>query len=198
MSLIKINQQGLLGENYSVLISEEEIHQRLIELGDEIVNTFSGEIPILIGVLNGGFIFLADLIRYINIDCEIDFIRISSYGDEKESSGHIKVLKPLSADIKGRHVVVVEDIVDSGLSVQFLLKMLSAFEPASLRVATLLRKKSRIKIDIPIEFIGFDIEDKYVVGYGLDDRQIKRNLRAIYIVDNDRDKNSERLLNADK
>ncbi len=198
MSLIKINQQGLLGENYSVLISEEEIHQRLVELGDEIVNTFSGEIPILIGVLNGGFIFLADLIRYINIDCEIDFIRISSYGDEKESSGHIKVLKPLSADIKGRHVVVVEDIVDSGLSVQFLLKMLSAFEPASLRVATLLRKKSRMKIDIPIEFIGFDIEDKYVVGYGLDDRQIKRNLRAIYIVDNDRDKNSERLLNADK
>jgi hypoxanthine phosphoribosyltransferase len=198
MSLIKINQQGLLGENYSVLISEEEIHQRLVELGDEIVNTFSGEIPILIGVLNGGFIFLADLIRYINIDCEIDFIRISSYGDEKESSGHIKVLKPLSADIKGRHVVVVEDIVDSGLSVQFLLKMLSAFEPASLRVATLLRKKTRIKIDIPIEFIGFDIEDKYVVGYGLDDRQIKRNLRAIYIVDNDRDKNSERLLNADK
>ena len=135
MSLIKINQQGLLGENYSVLISEEEIHQRLVELGNEIVNTFSGEIPILIGVLNGGFIFLADLIRYINIDCEIDFIRISSYGDEKESSGHIKVLKPLSADIKGRHVVVVEDIVDSGLSVQFLLKMLSAFEPASLRVA---------------------------------------------------------------
>lgn len=198
MSLIKINQKGLIGDNYSVLISEEEIHQRLVELGDEIVNTFSGEIPILIGVLNGGFIFLADLIRYINIDCEIDFIRISSYGDEKESSGHIKVLKPLSADIKGRHVVVVEDIVDSGLSVQFLLKMLSAFEPASLRVATLLRKKSRIKIDIPIEFIGFDIEDKYVVGYGLDDRQIKRNLRAIYIVDNDRDKNSERLLNADK
>ncbi len=198
MSLIKINQQGLLGENYSVLISEEEIHQRLVELGDEIVNTFSGEIPILIGVLNGGFIFLADLIRYISIDCEIDFIRISSYGDEKESSGHIKVLKPLSADIKGRHVVVVEDIVDSGLSVQFLLKMLSAFEPASLRVATLLRKKTRIKIDIPIEFIGFDIEDKYVVGYGLDDRQIKRNLRAIYIVDNDRDKNFERRLNADK
>ncbi|MCK4754232.1 MAG: hypoxanthine phosphoribosyltransferase [Calditrichia bacterium] len=187
MSLIKINQQGLLGENYSVLISEEEINQRMVELGDEIVNTFSGEIPILIGVLNGGFIFLADLIRYINIDCEIDFIRISSYGDEKESSGHVKVLKPLSADIKGRHVVVVEDIVDSGLSVQFLLKMLSAFEPASLRVATLLRKKSRMKVDIPIEFIGFDIEDKYVVGYGLDDRQIKRNLRAIYIVDNDRD-----------
>ena len=187
MSLIKMNQQEMLGENYSVLISEEEIQKRLVELGAEFKSTYSGEVPILIGVLNGGFIFLADLIRYINIDCEIDFIRISSYGDEKESSGHIKVLKPLSADIKGRHVVVVEDIVDSGLSVQFLLKMLSAFEPASLRVATLLRKKSRMKINLPIDFIGFDIEDKYVIGYGLDDRQIKRNLRAIYIVNNDRD-----------
>ena len=182
MNLIKMDQKDLLENNYSVLISEEEIHQRLVELGGELAQTFAGDTPILIGVLNGGFVFLADLIRYINIDCEIDFIRISSYGDEKESSGHIKVLKPLSADIKGRHVVVVEDIVDSGLSVQFLLKMLSAFEPASLRVATLLRKKSRMKIDLEIDFIGFDIEDKYVIGYGLDDRQIKRNLRAIYIV----------------
>ena len=154
-----MDQKDLLENNYSVLISEEEINQRLVELGGELAQTFDGDIPILIGVLNGGFIFLADLIRYINIDCEIDFIRISSYGDEKESSGHIKVLKPLSADIKGRHVVVVEDIVDSGLSVQFLLKMLSAFEPASLRVATLLRKKSRMKIDLEIDFVGFDIED---------------------------------------
>jgi hypoxanthine phosphoribosyltransferase len=183
MSLIKMDQKDLLENNYSVLISEDQIHRRLVELGEDLARTFAGEVPILIGVLNGGFVFLADLIRYIKIDCEIDFIRISSYGDEKESSGHIKVLKPLSADIKGRHVVVVEDIVDSGLSVQFLLKMLSAFEPASLRVATLLRKKSRMKIDLKIDFIGFDIEDKYVIGYGLDDRQIKRNLRAIYIVE---------------
>ena len=198
MSLIKASQAKLLGNNYSLLISEEEIHQRLVELGEEFRSMYNGEIPILIGVLNGGFVFLADLIRHINIDCEIDFIRISSYGDEKESSGHIKVLKPLSADIKGRHVIVVEDIVDSGLSVQFLLKMLSAFEPVSLHVATLLRKKSRMKIDLPIKFIGFDIEDKFVIGYGLDDRQIKRNLRAIYIVNNDGDKNSERQLNAVK
>jgi hypoxanthine phosphoribosyltransferase len=187
MTLLKADQSELLDDNYSVLISEEKIHQRLVELGEEIKRTYDGDIPILIGVLNGGFVFLADLIRYVNIDCEIDFLRISSYGDEKESSGHIKVLKPLSADIKGRHVVVVEDIVDSGLSVQFLLKMLSAFEPASLKVATLLRKKSRMKINLPIDFIGFDIEDKYVIGYGLDDRQLKRNLRAIYIVDNNGD-----------
>lgn len=184
MNITKIDQSKLLENNYSVLISEEKIHQRLIEMGNEIADAYNDEVPILIGVLNGGFVFLADLIRYVNIDCEIDFIRISSYGDEKESTGHIKVLKPLSADIKGRHVVVVEDIVDSGLSVQFLCKMLSAFEPESLKVATLLRKKSRMKIKLEIEFIGFDIEDKYVIGYGLDDKQIKRNLRAIYIVGN--------------
>lgn len=154
------------------------------EIGAEINRVYKGNIPILIGVLNGGFIVLADLIRHINIDCEIDFIRISSYGDEKESTGHIKVLKPLSADIKGRHVIIVEDIVDSGLSLQFLKKMLSAFEPASLRVATLLHKKSRMKVDIPIDFVGFEIEDKFVIGYGLDDRQLKRNLRSIYVVDN--------------
>jgi len=185
MSLIKNDQGILLDESYSILISEEQIHERLLSLGEELSKVYEGSIPILIGVLNGGFIFLADLIRRMNIDCEIDFLRISSYGDGKESSGHIKVLKPLSADIKGRNVVVVEDIVDSGLSVQFLLKMLSAFEPATLKVVTLLRKKARMKIDVPVDFIGFDIEDKYVIGYGLDDRQIKRNLRAIYIVGNE-------------
>jgi len=180
--MINMSQSLIVNDNYKEYISEEKIHLRLKEIGKEIAETYKNEKPILIGVLNGGFIFLADLIRYINIDCEIDFIRISSYGDEKESSGHIKVLKPLSADIKGRHVIVVEDIVDSGLSVQFLLKMLSAFEPKSLKVATLLWKKSRTKIDIPIKFVGFDIEDKFVIGYGLDDMQIKRNLRSIYVV----------------
>lgn len=178
------DQEKILEKSYSVLIPESRIRQRMQEIGAEIERIYDDHIPILIGVLNGGFIVLADLIRYINIDCEIDFIRISSYGDEKESSGHIKVLKPLSADIKGRHVIIVEDIVDSGLSLQFLRKMLSAFEPASLRTATLLHKKSRMKVDIPIDFVGFEIEDKFVIGYGLDDRQLKRNLRSIYVVDN--------------
>jgi hypoxanthine phosphoribosyltransferase len=180
--MLDMDQDHVIEHNYKEYISENKIQLRLKEMGAEIENTYKNEKPILIGVLNGGFIFLADLIRYINSDCEIDFIRISSYGDEKESSGHIKVLKPLSADIKGRHVIVVEDIVDSGLSVQFLLKMLSAFEPKSLKVATLLWKKSRTKIKIPLEFVGFEIEDKFVIGYGLDNAQIKRNLRSIYIV----------------
>ena len=183
--MIKTDQQKIIDSNYSLMISEEQIQQRMVEIGNEISQEYLGQTPILIGVLNGGFIFLADLIRCINIDCEIDFIRISSYGDEKESSGHIKVLKPLSADIKGRHVIVVEDIVDSGLSLQFLNKMLLAFEPASLKVATLLRKKSRLKTNVDIQYIGFDIDDRFVVGYGLDDRQIKRNLRSIYTIESD-------------
>ncbi len=178
-----VSQDGIVEANYSLLISEERIQDRLAEMGREIGEKFNGKNPILIGVLNGGFVFLADLIRYIDTDCEIDFIRISSYGNEKESSGHIKVLKPLSADIKGRHVIVVEDIVDSGLSVQFLLQMLSAFGPASLETATLLRKKMRAKVDVPVEYVGFDIEDKFVIGYGLDENQVKRNLRSIYVVE---------------
>lgn len=179
----KNNQKQIVPENYKLLISENEIQNRVTELGSEIYQDFKNENPILIGVLNGGFIFLADLIRNIEIDLEIDFIRISSYGDARESTGHIKVLKPLSADITGRPVIVVEDIVDSGLSIEFLENMLSAFNPKILKFATLLNKPSKNEIDIPMDYIGFDIEDKYVVGYGLDDSQFKRNLRSIYYVE---------------
>ena len=178
-----IQQKEIVPQNYKLLISEENIQNRIAEMGDEIHNDFKSEKPILIGVLNGGFIFLADLIRNINIDLEIDFIRISSYGDARESTGHIKVLKPLSADITDRPVIVVEDIVDSGLSIEFLENMLSAFNPKILKFATLLNKPSKNQIDIPVDYIGFDIEDKYVVGYGLDDTQFKRNLRSIYCVE---------------
>ncbi|HHM01880.1 MAG TPA: hypoxanthine phosphoribosyltransferase, partial [Caldithrix abyssi] len=111
-----------------------------------------------------------------------DFMRISSYGNQRESTGHVKVLKPLSADINGRDVIVVEDIVDSGLSLQFLEKLLSAFHPARLKFATLLHKPSKTRVPITLDYVGFEIEDKFVVGYGLDDEQFKRNLRQIYIV----------------
>ena len=176
----KIDQTEIIENNFKEYISEQKIHDRLKELGTEISETYKGETPILIGVLNGGFIFLADLIRFINTDMEMDFLRISSYGDARESSGHIKILKPLSADIKDRPVIVVEDIVDSGLSLQFLENMLRAFNPSELKFATLLHKPSKNKTDLKIDYVGFDIEDKYVVGYGLDDEQVKRNLRSIY------------------
>jgi hypoxanthine phosphoribosyltransferase len=180
--MTKNDPMRIVPENYSVLITETEIQKRLEELGKQIAKDFKDTNPILIGVLNGGFIFLADLIRHIDIDLEIDFIRISSYGNQRESTGHVKVLKPLSADISGRHVIVVEDIVDSGLSVQFLENMMSAFNPAQLKFATLLHKPSKTITDITLDYVGFEIEDKFVVGYGLDDQQNKRNLRDIFVI----------------
>jgi len=175
-------QSGLAPSGFSVLITEAEIEKRIVELGKKISQSYKDKNPILIGVLNGGFIFLADLIRRIDIDLEIDFIRISSYGDQHQSTGHVKVLKPLSADIAGRNVIVVEDIVDSGLSVKFLNEMMTAFNPESLKFATLLHKPSKTIADIKMDYVGFEIEDKYVVGYGLDDKQFKRNLRDIYVI----------------
>ncbi len=174
----------LVESNYKILYSEEAIEKRLAELGAAISRDYETKKPILIGVLNGAFIFLADLIRHISIDVEMDFIRISSYGNQRESSGHIKILKPLNADIAGRNVIVVEDIVDSGLSVKFLRDMLNAFGPASLKFVTLLHKSTKTIADINIDYVGFDIDDKFVVGYGLDDAQLKRNLRAIYVIEN--------------
>jgi hypoxanthine phosphoribosyltransferase len=176
-----MDHKGIVPENYTLLISELQINRRMKEIGEEIRRDFMGEKPILVGVLNGAFIFLADLIRYIDLDLEIDFIRISSYGDAHESSGHIKILKPLNVDIKDRAVIVVEDIVDSGLSIKFLEKMLSAFNPKKLSFAALLHKPNRNKTDVNLDYVGFEVEDKYVVGYGLDDQQLKRNLRNIYI-----------------
>jgi len=179
----KQNQKNIIPDHYKILIPEDDIQRRIEELGKVITTDFLGKKPILIGVLNGGFVFLADLIRSIDTDLEIDFIRISSYGNARESSGHIKVLKPLSADIRDRAVIVVEDIVDSGLSVKFLRDMLNAFGPSELKFATLLNKPGKNQTDIPIDYVGFDLEDKYVVGFGLDDEQFKRNLRAIYYVE---------------
>jgi len=178
----KVNQEKLVPKNYELFISEERIQNRIAELGEQITTDLQGTRPVLIGVLNGAFLFLADLIRSVNIDVETDFIRISSYGDARESSGHIKILKPLNADIKDRVVLVVEDIVDSGLSVEFMKNMLSAFGPKDLRFVTLLHKPSKNKAKIYLDYVGFNIEDKYVVGYGLDDGQLKRNLRSIYYI----------------
>ncbi|APF20487.1 hypoxanthine phosphoribosyltransferase [Caldithrix abyssi] len=177
------DQSEIVPENYHILIPEATIESRLKELGQQISRDFRGKKPILIGILNGSFIFLADLIRNLDIDVEVDFLRISSYGDGRESSGHIKILKPLSADINGRSVIVVEDIVDSGLSVQFLERMLSAFNPVELKFVTLLNKPSKNIVEVHIDYIGFEIEDKFVVGYGLDDAQLKRNLRSIYFIE---------------
>lgn len=169
-------------ETFIPLITEEEIQKRNTELGKKISEDYKSKLPILIGVLNGSFIFLADLIKNISIKCEVDFFKLSSYGDQKISSGHVKLLKELNADITDRHVIIVEDIVDSGLSMKFIMEMLSQSKPASLSVASLLVKPGSLKYDLKIDYIGFEIEDKFVIGYGLDYAQKYRNLRSIYVL----------------
>ncbi|MCK5074847.1 MAG: hypoxanthine phosphoribosyltransferase [Calditrichia bacterium] len=162
------------------LFTKEVIHKRTEELGKEISRDYEGKDPIIVGVLNGCYLFIADLSRELSILHEIDFIKISSYGNEMQSSGRINVIKDFSAKLEGRHVIVVEDIVDSGLSVDFLRKKILAMKPASLKFVSLLKKIGTAKIDFEIEYIGFEIEDKFVIGYGLDYQQNYRDLKHIY------------------
>lgn len=167
-------------EKFTPFLSEEKIHTRIKELGEKLTEDYHGKFPIFIGILNGSFLFLADLIRNVHLNCEIDFYKLSSYGDAKISSGNVKLLKELNADINDRHVVLVEDIVDSGLSIKFIKEMMSKFNPASIKLVSLLYKPDAIKYDVKIDYIGFEIPNKFVLGYGLDYAQKYRNLRSIY------------------
>lgn len=171
------------GERFKVLIPEQEIKKRVKELGEQISKDYAGSIPIFIGVLNGSVIFFADLIREVKIDCEVDFLKLSSYGDEKISSGHVKLLKDLDCQVTGRDIIVVEDIIDSGLSIKFIKNLIMLKNPKSLRIVTLLYKKNRVQIDFKIDYIGFEIGDEFVIGYGLDYAQKGRNLKSIYVTD---------------
>ncbi len=171
------------GEQFRVYLTEEEIQQRNKQLGQQISQEYKDKQPIFIGVLNGAFIFLADLMRYVTIPCEVDFLKLSSYGDEKVSSGQVYDLKNIDADIHGRHVILVEDIVDTGLSMNYLYKKLSQFEPASLSIATLLHKYEATHHDVKIKYTGFKIPNLFVLGYGLDYAQEGRNLAQIYILE---------------
>ncbi len=171
------------GDLFKLLISKEQIEKRLKELGEQIDKEYAGKKPIMIGVLNGSFIFLADLMRYISIPCEVDFFKLSSYGDEKVSSGNIKKLKELDAEIEGRHVIIVEDIVDTGLSMNYILHQVKNLHPESVKIATLLYKPNALKYDVTLDYIGFEIPTLFVLGYGLDYAQEGRNLAQIYVLD---------------
>jgi hypoxanthine phosphoribosyltransferase len=168
------------GERFELFLTEEQIQRRVKELAAQINRDYQGKTPIFIGILNGSFIFFSDLIREITVDCEVDFFKLSSYGDAKISSGQVKLLKELNAQVTGRDVIVVEDIIDSGLSMDFIKKLITKENPSSFRVVTLLLKKSVAKIDFPIDYVGFEIPPEFVIGYGLDYAQKVRNLRAIY------------------
>lgn len=166
-----------------VLITEEEIDRRVDELAMEVSRDYAGlgEI-VLVGVLKGAFIFLADLSRRLTIERRIEFIALSSYGDSAES-GAVRLLMDLRTPVRGRHVLIVEDIVDSARTLRYLIDMLMAREPASLRCCVLVRKKDRVESEIAIDYLGFDIPDRWVVGYGLDLRERYRTLPYIGVVD---------------
>lgn len=167
---------------YELLIPEEKIRERVRHLAGKISHDYRGRCPLLIGVLNGGFIFLADLIREIDIQCEVDFIKISSYGPTSTSAGEILLLKDVDCEVAGRDVLIVEDIIDSGLSVKFLEKKFLNLRPRSLKFVALLVKPQSAKVDYTINYVGFSIPNYFVVGYGLDYAENFRNLRGIYVM----------------
>jgi hypoxanthine phosphoribosyltransferase len=158
------------------LVSEEDLQRRVKELGAEISSDFADRNPLLVCVLKGAVLFLSDLIRAIDVPCEIDFMAVSSYGSTTDSSGVVRIIKDLDRAIEGRHVLIIEDIVDSGLTLQYLLRNLGARDPASLDVCALLTKPERRRVDLLPRYVGFEIPDTFVIGYGLDHGETMRNL----------------------
>ena len=174
---------GLLDDVGKILISEQEIQERIAELGREINATYSDEdCPLLVCVLKGAFMFLADLVRHLQMRHEIDFMEISSYGTRTTSSGVVRILLDLDQNIQDRHVLIIEDIIDSGRTLDYVTRNLGTRSPASVRVCTLLSKPSRREIDIPLDFVGFEVPDEFVAGYGLDFAEEYRNLRFIGVL----------------
>lgn len=171
------------GERFELYLSRTKIRERVQEMAAEISGDYEGKVPIFIGVLNGSFMFLADLMREVTIDCEVDFWKLSSYGVEKVSSGEVRELKKVDADLRGRHVIVVEDIVDTGLSIEYVVDRIREYGPASLRVVTLLHKEDATESDVSLDYVGFWIPNRFVIGYGLDYGQLARNLPEIYIIE---------------
>ncbi|MGH2992914.1 MAG: hypoxanthine phosphoribosyltransferase [Solirubrobacterales bacterium] len=171
---------GPIGE---VLIGSDELQRRVGELGEEISRDYAGRGLVLIGILKGAVLFLADLMRHLSVPCEIDFMAVSSYGSATDSSGVVRILKDLEASIEGRDVLIVEDIIDSGLTLHYLFRSLRAREPRSLEVCALLTKRERRRVDLPIRYVGFEIPNRFVVGYGLDYDQRFRNLDYVAVLE---------------
>ena len=165
-----------------VLLSEEQLAARIVELGAEITADYAGEEILMIGVLRGAVLFMADLARAIKVPVAIDFMAVSSYGAGTSSSGVVRILKDLDENVEGKHVLVVEDIIDSGLTLNYLVDNLKSRQPASIKICTLLNKPDRRKVDVDIAYNGFTIPDYFVIGYGLDYAEKYRNLPFIGIL----------------
>ena len=166
-----------------VLIDADALQRRIAELGEEISNDYTGRDVLLVGVLKGAVFFMADLMRHLTIPCEIDFMAISSYGEGTDSSGVVRILKDLDINIEGRHVLVVEDIINSGLTLSYLIRNLEAREPATLEICSLMTKPERREIEVPVRYVGFEIPNRFVIGYGLDFGERYRNLPYVGVLD---------------
>jgi hypoxanthine phosphoribosyltransferase len=162
-----------------ILVSTEDLERRVSELGAEISRDYADKDLVMIGVLKGAVLFLADLMRELEVPCEIDFMAVSSYGSSTDSSGVVRILKDLDGAIEDRDVLLIEDIVDSGLTLHYLLKNLGARNPRSLEVCALLTKPERRRVDLPIRYVGFEIPNRFAIGYGLDHGQRYRNLSYV-------------------
>ena len=180
ISRLRRVDDSVIGET---LVSSEELTRRVAELGAEISADYAGRYLVMVGVLKGAVLFLADLMRGISVPCEVDFMAVSSYGSQTDSSGVVRIMKDLDAPIEGRHVLIVEDIIDSGLTLHYLLKNLQARNPGSLEVCSLLTKPERRRVEDPIRYVGFEIPNRFAIGYGLDHAQRYRNLSYVAALD---------------
>ena len=165
-----------------VLFSEAQLDAKVSELGARISKDYEGKNPLIVSVLKGSYVFMADLTRKITIPCNIDFMAVSSYGNGTKSTGEVQIIKDIGSKIDGRDLIIVEDILDSGVTLSFLMKILKARGANSIRLCTLLSKPERRKVDVPIDYLGFEIPDEFVVGYGLDYAEKYRNLPYIGIL----------------
>ncbi len=170
---LELSSDPAIGE---ILVSGEELRHRIAELGTQLSNDYRDRDLFMVGVLKGAVLFLADLMRSLTVPCEIDFMAVSSYGSQTDSSGVVRILKDLDAPIEGRHVLIVEDIIDSGLTLHYLMRNLRARNPASLEVCALLTKPERLRVDLSPRYVGFEIPNRFAIGYGLDHGQRYRNL----------------------
>jgi hypoxanthine phosphoribosyltransferase len=177
-----VSQTELEGAVGEILIHEDALAARIAELGREISEDYAGRDLLLLGVLKGAVFFMADLMRHLTVPCEIDFMAISSYGASTDSSGVVRILKDLDINIEGRHVLIVEDIIDSGLTLSYLVRNLESREPATLEICALLTKPERREIDVPVRYTGFEIPNKFVIGYGLDFAERYRNLPYVGVL----------------
>ena len=175
-----MSEFGTVGET---LIAEEALQARIVELAAKVSEDYAGREPLVIGVLKGAVFFIADLLRHLTVPCELDFMAVSSYGSSTHSSGVVRILKDLDIPIAGRHVLVVEDVIDSGLTLSYLMKNLASRQPASLEICTLLTKPGHKRLNIPIRYIGFELPDAFVIGYGLDYAERYRNLPYIAVLE---------------